>query len=239
MKVFALADLHLSFAETPVCGRGEQQKPMSVFGGHWEDYCARIYDFCSENMSGEDWLLCAGDISWAMQYEQTAADFAYLGSLPCRVVITRGNHDYWWGGIGKLRSLLPPNCHALQNDAMSLDGKLALAGTRGWALPNSADWKQHDEKIFLREQKRLEMSLQEAQRLELPIIAMLHYPPLLRAEETAFSRLLTAYRVRHCVYGHLHGAANQSCFEGEFEKVIYHNTAADRLAFCPKLILED
>ena len=239
MRIFALSDFHLSFAEKPQAGGGRLLKPMSVFGEHWEDCYERIYENCHKLLSADDWLLCAGDISWAMTPEETENDFAFLESLPCKIIITRGNHDYWWQGISRIRKLLPANCFALQNDALLLENKIVVAGTRGWPLPGSADWKQHDEKILQRESMRLRMSLQDAARHDLPIIAMLHYPPLLRAEHTPFTEILTEFAVQHTIYGHLHGPSALSGFEGEFDGVQYHNTAADKLEFVPRLIWED
>ena len=35
MKIFAISDLHLSFMV---------EKPMDIFGGHWENYTEKIKD---------------------------------------------------------------------------------------------------------------------------------------------------------------------------------------------------
>ena len=47
MKIFAIADLHLSFHENI-------DKPMSIFGAGWEDYEKRLSDYWHELISPED-----------------------------------------------------------------------------------------------------------------------------------------------------------------------------------------
>ena len=239
MKVFALSDLHLSFSELPHEGIGVLHKPMSVFGENWEKCYKKIYDNCCQLLSDKDYLLCAGDISWAMDLEETQNDFAFLESLPCKLIMIKGNHDYWWQSVSRVRKALPQNCTALQNDAVVLEDKVVIAGTRGWILPSASDWKQHDAKILNREVLRLEMSLAEASKSNLPIIAMMHYPPLIREEETVFTEVLSRYNVQKVVYGHLHGVNCGIGFEGDLGGINYKNTAADKVDFCPVLVWEE
>ena len=134
MRLFAIADLHLP---------GGANKPMDVFGKHWEGHFEKICDSWRENVSGEDIVLLPGDLSWAMQLEEAMGDLARIGTLPGRKVLLRGNHDYWWGSIGKLRERLPGGMYAIQNDAVALDG-LTVAGSRGWTHPDGSD--QEDKK---------------------------------------------------------------------------------------------
>ena len=42
---------------------------------------------------------------------------APVAALPGTKVLLRGNHDYWWPGLAKLRSALPPGMLAVQNDS--------------------------------------------------------------------------------------------------------------------------
>lgn len=78
-----------------------------------------------------------------------------------------------------------------------------------------------DEKLYRREAMRLEMSLKDAARMAdgRPIFAMMHYPPLLPEtlrQGTEFTRLLSEYGVKRCVYGHLHGQSVQRGFSGNY-----------------------
>ena len=80
------------------------------------------------------------------------------------------------------------------------------------------------------------MALEEAQKLAngRPVVAMMHYPPLLGGtKETAFTALLEEYRVHTVVYGHLHGQGIQSGFNGEQRGVRYFLVSCDSIGFSP------
>ena len=138
---------------------------MNVFGDHWD----RHFDVIRENwlsmVAPEDVVLIPGDISWAMQLSEARDDLMQIAALPGRKLLLRGNHDYWWNSISKVRALLPENMYAIQNDALALDG-VVYCGTRGWNIPGEGQPADpQDVKIFQRELLRLEMSLQQAEKL--------------------------------------------------------------------------
>lgn len=236
MRIFAIGDLHLP---------GGDKKPMDVFGAHWENHFERICSDWRGRVSDQDVVLIPGDISWAMQLDRALEDLRRIGTLPGRKLILRGNHDYWWSSLTQLRSNLPENMHAVQNDAYDV-GDVVFCGTRGWTLPQpgsaeTADGPAgtQDEKIYRREVMRLEMSLQAARRLagERPVFAMMHYPPLLpeyARSGTEFTRLLTQYGVCRCVYGHLHGPSVQRGYNGLYNGVQYDLVSCDALRFALK-----
>lgn len=233
MKIFAISDLHLS---------GHSPKPMDVFGSHWEGHWGRIRDAWISAVSEEDAVLLPGDISWAMTIEQAAPDLAEIGSLPGAKALLRGNHDYWWGSVNRVRSALPKGMYAVQNDCLRF-GNAVICGTRGWTCPGSSSWEgAEDEKIYLREQIRLRLTLDAAKRLLSAgdtLIAMLHFPPFNeRLEQSGFTALLEEYGVNAVLYGHLHGIPAGSAFEGARNGVTYHMVSCDYLGFKPKLILE-
>lgn len=223
MTIFAIGDLHLP----------AEEKPMDVFGDHWIDHFGRISEDWRAKVSEDDVVLIPGDITWAMQLDAAKPDLNAIGALPGRKVLTRGNHDYWWGSISRVRDVLPEGMYALQNDAMLLDGAV-LAGTRGWSLATGEDADPADVKIFQRELLRLEMSLKAARKLseELPLIVMMHFPPLTdQQRETPFTEILERYGAKHVVYGHLHGQALYGAFKGENNGVRYHQVSCDGLGF--------
>lgn len=229
MALFALGDLHLS--ETV-------NKPMDVFGEAWTRHADKIKERWLNIVQPSDVVLIPGDISWAMTLVQATADLDWLGALPGSKVMIRGNHDYWWSGIGKVRSVLKPDLHAVQNDAVSLGG-FAVCGTRGWLLPTHPKFDDHDALLYQREQERLKLALDQAGKLDQPVVVMIHYPPLSQAgEDTLFTELLEAYGVDLCVYGHLHGAAHRFAFEGKKNGVEYRLTSADFLDFTPLRLRE-
>lgn len=218
--IYAISDLHLPAHE----------KPMDIFGAHWENHFERIAEDWRAKVKDEDIVLLPGDLTWAMRLEDAMEDLRKVGDLPGRKLILRGNHDYWWGGIGQVRRALPEGIFALQNDAMELDGYI-FAGTRGWTLPGGEATKD-DIKIYERERLRMEMSLKTARRIsdDKPLVVMMHYPPFSQASE-GFTDILAAYGVDICVYGHLHGAGLQFAFNGERGGVIYHQVSCDGLGF--------
>lgn len=227
MKVYAIGDLHLL---------GGTDKQMDVFGPNWEGHAARISDAWRSCVAGNDIVLIPGDISWAMRLEDAAEDIAFIGALPGRKVVIRGNHDYWWAAIGRVRALADPGTWFIQNDAVKLDG-VVICGTRGWFAADVNATDDADARIFRRELTRLELSLQAAARLGGPIFAMLHYPPFdEKRRPTAFCELFSDYGVRDVVYGHLHGPACKNAREGEYGGVRYHLCSADGVGFTPRLI---
>ena len=211
---------------------------MDVFGGRWTDHAGRIAAAWRRLVGEEDLVLVPGDISWAMRLDEAADDLAYLGALPGRKVIIRGNHDYWWQAIGKVRAALPPGVFAIQNDWVRIAGDLAVCGTRGWTIPQHPEFGPDDEKLLARELSRLELSLASARRAGLsPAVVMLHYPPAPPdGESTGFTELLEAYGVQLCVYGHLHGDAARHALAGTHRGVRYRLVACDAIGFAPVLV---
>jgi len=190
MKVFAISDLHLSF---------QCNKPMNLFGGHWDNYEQRIMDDWNARVGQSDVGIIAGDISWAMKMEEGAADFAYLKKLNGTKIIIRGNHDYWWKSISKIRETLDPDVIALQNDSVRI-GDVVFAGTRGWRVPERRMVQNaEDKKIYDREIIRFELSLKDAaakMQAGDKLVAIIHYPPFnAMRDESPFTALCVKYGV--------------------------------------------
>ncbi len=227
MGLFAIGDLHLP---------GGEDKAMDVFGPCWDRHFERIAEAWRALVAPEDTVLIPGDISWAMQLEAALPDLRAIGALPGRKVLIRGNHDYWWSAITRIRAALPPGMIALQHDAADL-GDCVVCGTRGWSIPTAeSPLSGEDDKIYRRELIRLELSLAAAERIAAgrPLVVMLHYPPLYSHEQgSGFTRLMEDHVVRLCVYGHLHGAGIRAGFNGFFGGVEYRLTSCDSLDFHP------
>lgn len=221
MAVYAISDLHLP----------ARQKPMDIFGAQWENHFDRIAEDWNARVKEDDIVLLPGDLTWAMHLEEALEDLNRVGELPGRKLILRGNHDYWWSAIGRVRRALPAGMYAIQNDVLQLDG-LLFAGSRGWTIPTGENPDADDVRIYNRERMRLEMSFKAARRIdaEAPLIAMMHYPPLMETAK-GFSDILEAYGVTDCVYGHLHGAGLNGAIRGERDGVRYHQVSCDGLGF--------
>ena len=225
MSLFAIGDLHLP---------GGQEKPMSVFGSQWDGHFLRISESWLDQVRPEDTVLIPGDISWAMRMEDAREDLEKIGRLPGRKILIRGNHDYWWGAITRVRAMLPEGMYALQQSALEI-GDAVVCGTRGWLIPGpDSRMEDRDLKIYQRELARLDMALDHAAQIAegRPVLAMLHYPPLLKSQRVSgFTERLERAGVRLCVYGHLHGAGIQAGFSGTQGGVRYELTSCDSQQF--------
>jgi len=212
---------------------------MDVFGPGWDGHPDAFFTGWSEVVRDGDLVLVPGDLSWAMKLSDALSDLSDLAALPGEKVILRGNHDYWWPSIGKLRRALPAGMHAIQNDAVRL-GDVVVAGTRGWTCPGSHEFSEHDERIYRRELERLDLSLTQAARLRRPgdsVVVMLHFPPTNpRLEPSGFTERIERFAPDALVFGHVHGAREQVDPEIEGVRVVF--VAADALQFRPQLIVE-
>jgi len=230
MRIWGISDLHLSFSSN---------KPMDVFGKHWEGHVEKMREAWDECVDKKDVVLCPGDLSWAMRLDEAKKDLEWIGQRPGLKILGRGNHDYWWSSIGKVRASLPKSCIALQNDSVDL-GEVVVSGSRCWSAPGALDYTEADQKIYERELLRLKMSLESAKKIskEKPIIASIHYPPFTAKQTpTGFSQLLEEFGVSICVYGHLHGErAHRTAVDKEVDGIRYFLIACDYLDFKPKLI---
>lgn len=112
MRFFAIADPHLSSAHP---------KPMDIFGGNWQGHPEIFFARWREVVRDSDVVLIPGDISWAMSLEDALVDLRDIANLPGHKLILRGNHDYWWSSISKVRKALPERMQALQHDAFAWD----------------------------------------------------------------------------------------------------------------------
>lgn len=225
MSLFAIGDLHLP---------GGDEKPMNIFGSHWEGHFDRISADWRARVRETDTVLIPGDISWAMQLRDALPDLQAIDELPGRKIIIKGNHDYWWNTLSQVKSALPEGMAAIQHSALDA-GDAVICGTRGWTLPTAdSPLNPEDQKIYNRELIRLELALQAAVKIlnGRPLVVMMHYPPLYDMErDTEFTRVLRKYPVTDVVYGHLHGAGIRAGFNGEHDGIRYHLTSCDSLGF--------
>ncbi len=224
MKVFAISDFHLC-----TCGA----KPMEIFGDGWKNYLQEIAQDWQQKVSKEDIVLISGDLSWAMKLQDAQIDLKYFENLPGKKIFIRGNHDYWWQSISKVRNILPSDCYALQNDAVKFDD-IVICGTRGWQVPeNGVSQSKEDEKIYKRELLRLDMALSQAKRLYTAgdkIICMLHYPPFnSQKQQNEMMDIMQNNNVKCCVFGHIHSYIGKYKIKEEINGVQYYLTSCDLL----------
>ena len=201
MSIYAISDLHLSTTA---------DKPMNIFGADWEGHFEKIKSDWLAKVHADDIVLISGDISWAMKLTDALSDLRKLAELPGKKVFIRGNHDYWWNGITKLRDSAPDDSFIfLQTDAVKV-GNYVIVGSRGWTCPGSNDYTEQDQKLYLREAERFRLAFLDADKLteEGDIkIAMIHYPPFnVKKDDTLFTQLFEQNGVDKVVFGHIHGS---------------------------------
>ena len=226
MRVFAIADPHLS---------GARPKPMTVFGPAWAEHPEAFFEGWRRVVADDDLVLVPGDVSWAMRWEEAEVDLRSIADLPGTKVLLRGNHDYWWPSIGRLRTLLPPGMLAVQNDAVRV-GDVVVGGTRGWICPGAHGFGEHDQKVYEREVARLRLSLEAMARLgDGYRVVMLHFPPTnVRGAPSGFVDALREAAPDAVVFGHVHGDAPAPL--PELPGVAVRFVAADRVGFEPVLV---
>lgn len=225
MVLFAIADLHLSFGA---------DKPMDVFEG-WENYIDKIKSNWNKIVKPEDTVVIAGDISWSMSLRGLVPDFEFLQSLPGKKLIIKGNHDYWWETMSKMRKFVEAGgfdtIKFIHNNTEVVDN-IGVCGTRGWFYDQS-----EDNKIMFREVGRLETSIAAAEKAGVEPVVFLHYPPVCPGYEcNEIMDVLKKHNIKRCYYGHLHGKAASKAFEGEHEGIIFRLISCDHLGFVPAVI---
>lgn len=232
MSIFAIADLHLSFAP-------DSDKPMDIFGARWHDHPSRIREHWCSNVSEEDTVVVAGDISWGMKLDDARYDLDWVAALPGQKVMLKGNHDLWWSGIQRLNGMYD-SITFLQNDAFRVpmeDGHdVWICGSRGWITPDDDDYTADDEKIYKREILRLRASLEYAADAAkasegAELIGFLHYPPVAKPGKfSGFMQTFEDYGVKEVYYGHIHGEEGfRTAVQGEYYGTRYQLISADYL----------
>ena len=228
MALYTIGDLHLSFSG---------DKPMDKFGEVWKDHPQKIKDGF-RCVKDDDLTVLCGDLSWAMSLGEAEEDFRFMNDLPGRKLILKGNHDYWWSTAAKAYRFFEEKGFSgfeiLHNNAYIYED-YAICGTRGWFYEEDRG-TDHDRKMMLREVQRLETSLKAGGDREKTVF--LHYPPVFqnyRCEELL--KLLQAYEVRQCYYGHIHGRGIPLAFNGWIGCTRFELISADRLHFTPLKVL--
>ena len=231
MKVFAVSDLHLS---------GLTDKPMNVFGPGWEGHFEKIKADWESKVTDDDIVLIGGDTSWGTYLDEGLYDLRTIAPMKGKKVFIRGNHDYWWSGISRVRAAAPDDTfYFLQNDCVKF-GNLVIAGSRGWTCPGSTDFTEHDMKLYLREGERFRLAFEEVKKKREEgdiLIALIHYPPFsVKLEDTLFTRLFEENGVNKVVFGHLHGAGYFP-LKSEKNGIEYQLTSCDKTRFSLTQIL--
>lgn len=239
MAVFVISDLHLDTVTN--------QKSMEIFGNRWQGYIEKIKNNWSRLVEDNDTVIIPGDISWALTMEDSIPDLKWIDALPGKKILMKGNHDFWWSTLSKLKKAFSDNeitsIEIMYNSALVVEDYI-FAGSRGWFVdktvqPSKSVNVDHA-KIINREVIRLKLSLDAASKLQQEtgkeIIAFFHFPPVWRDFEcTEILNTLKEYNITRCYFGHIHGCYSQgSVFK--WENIEFRMISADFLDFIPQII---
>lgn len=223
--LYTISDLHLST---------NSDKPMDIFSG-WENHAEKIKTNWLNIVKDDDIVVIPGDISWAMNLEEALSDFKFIDVLPGKKIIGKGNHDYWWTSVSKMKKFLSENdinsIDFLFNNSFTYEN-ISICGTRGWMMEEN---EPHDELLVKREEGRLIRSLEDAKTEEK--IVFLHYPPIWGDNVFGkFVDIMLKHNVKKCYYGHIHGPSIAFAPNGNFYGIDFKIVSADAIKFNIDLI---
>jgi predicted phosphohydrolase len=228
MNVWAISDLHLSFA------RPERRER---YAARWRDHTAKIERNWREAVAAGDVVLLPGDLSMARNHRDLQPDLEWLHRLPGTKVLAPGNHDQWWNGLDKIRPLLRSSQMAVEGDAVSMRG-LVVCGTAGVPVDTGLT-RAAGQLACDRQMEALGRALEQAARLRInpkrPLYVLWHYPPFdAHGRPGPCVPLFEGAGVTACVYGHLHNQSEwTAALQGLHRGVRYHCVAADAIGFRP------
>ncbi len=245
MALYALGDLHLSF---------QARKPMDGFGKVWRHHERKIEKYVNQTVKPEDTLVLTGDHSWGRKLEECQEDLDFIGRLPGRKILLRGNHDMFWDAkkTARLNEAYEGRLFFLQNNFAAYQD-YALVGTKGYTFegPFCLDgrgriigWDEEREeqarKLVEREMLRLRESFRMAQQAGFrKFLMFLHYPPTNILEtDSPFTQIAEEYGAEAVVYSHCHGERRfGDSIRGDYHGIRYLLVSGDYLNFHPALVL--
>ena len=238
MAIYVIADLHLDIKSN--------EKSMEVFGARWQNYINRISGNWKKLVDENDTVIIPGDISWGLTTQDALYDLLWIDKLPGKKIILKGNHDFWWSTVSKMKKFFCENCISsidiLNNNALEVENYI-IAGSRGWFVDKSVQSTELNvdyDKIVNREVIRLNMSMESAKSLQnnngKEILAFFHFPPVWSDYCCQpIIDTLKNYDIKRCYFGHIHGCYTSSgCFN--YDGIEFRMVSADHLDFIPLFI---
>jgi predicted phosphohydrolase len=234
--LYCIADLHLS---------EKSGKPMDVFGSRWTGHREKLIERWQEAVTDDDTVVIPGDISWGLTIDEALPDLMLISGLPGKKILMKGNHDYWWQSLSKIRRALE-ECGAdsvslLQNGAVTV-GNYVICGCRGWysdsqKAPKNADFN----KVCLREAMRAELSISAGEKAAegKEILFFCHFPVIFGDfVNRPLLEVIEKHGIKKVYYGHIHGVYNIPQTVSR-NGISYTLVSADYLNFRPLRIETD
>lgn len=228
MTIWAISDLHLSFA------RPERRER---YAARWRDHAARIEREWRTVVQRDDLVLLPGDLSMARNHRDLQPDLNWLAYLPGTKVLSAGNHDAWFNRVEAVRPMMRPSLRVVGGDAIETHG-VVVCGARGAPVPPDDPAPAEPSGALARELADLDRALDQAAALRAPgqpLYVLWHYPPFDEHRQAGpCVERFEAAGVTACVYGHLHAESQWPlAVQGEIRGVRYHCVAADAIGFRP------
>jgi uncharacterized protein len=229
MNVWAISDLHLSFAR-PI---GRER-----YAARWRDHAAQIERNWKAAIAPGDLVLVPGDISMARNHRDLQPDFEWLARLPGTKVLSPGNHDQWWNDLEAIRRFLRPSLLAVDGDALMTHGVI-VCGAAGAPVPAIDPPTPQEQADVNAATAALIAALESAAALrqhpDTMLFVLWHYPPFdAHGRPGPCVELLERASTTACVYGHVHIQGQwPHAVHGTVRGVRYHCVAADSIAFRP------
>lgn len=228
MKVWAIADLHLSLGD-PL--RLERERKA---GRKTEESATRIAAEWRSVVRETDLVLMPGDLSMARDHRRLQPDLAWLDRLPGIKIIAPGNHDRWWNGVDRIRPLLRKSIRAVCGDALKI-GDAVVCGARG-SIANREDTDRPDKETSV-----LKRAIEQAEALRVsgnPLYVLWHYPPFdVHGAPGLAADLIQAAKATVCVYGHLHARDQwMRATRGVIGGTRFELVAAEAVGYRPLLV---
>jgi predicted phosphohydrolase len=228
MNVWAISDLHLSFARP---FRRER------YGARWRDHAVRIEQNWRDAVAANDVVLLPGDLSMAQNHRDLQPDLEWLDRLPGAKVIAPGNHDRWWNNVAAVRRQLRKSILAVQGDAVTIHGIVVCGSLGRPVIANTAAIAKDpnpDPEIQALE-RALDCAAQMQTARKKPVYVLWHFPPFdAHSQPGPCVERFERARITACVYGHLHSEREWTVsVQGLVRGVRYHCVAADAIGFRP------
>ena len=105
---------------------------MSQWGTEWDDHIQIIQEHWDTNVTDNDIVIIAGDISWSRNIKKEGdEDIQWLTERPGKKILLKGNHDYWFKRTApSIKNLQEKyNMHFLTAENEYVDDDVVIWGT--------------------------------------------------------------------------------------------------------------
>ncbi len=216
---------------------------MEFFDSSWQDHVSKIATRWDQVITDDDIVLVSGDISWAKSATKFGPDADWLAKRNGKIILSKGNHDWWWRKEKRMQQILPENATSIYPKWIPFaDG--VIAGVLGGNCPGDRFHNERAQKEWPRRLHRVKKVMAELlllkQSSDPPAfsILMMHYPPFNgQGEASEMLKFIREASPSMLIYGHFHQRYEwEKSWQGEHFGTHYVLSSADARNFTPFLI---